>query len=58
MILYYKKQGEIKHFSIAILFDNLKHDTTAVYEFQKIIVTYLKKKFIPIKIFYFIDDAA
>lgn len=30
---------------------------TTVYEFQKIIVTYLKKKFTPTKIFYFTDDA-
>lgn len=58
MVIYYKEEGELKHSSIAILSDNLKHDTIAVHECQKIIVNYLKTNFTPSKIFYCTDGAA
>lgn len=57
-VIYYKEQGELKHCSVAILSDSLKHDTVAVYECQKIIIKYLKKHFKPSKLIYFTDGAA
>lgn len=38
VVIYYKEKDEIKHKSIAILSDNLKHDTTAVYQYQTLII--------------------
>lgn len=57
-VIYYKEQEELKHRSIAILSDSLKHDTIAVYECQKIIIKYLKEHFNPTKLIYFTDGAA
>ncbi|KYM96890.1 hypothetical protein ALC62_12427 [Cyphomyrmex costatus] len=57
-VIYYKEQEELKHRSIAILSDSLKHDTIAVYECQKIIVQFLKENFNPVKIIYFTDGTA
>ena len=57
MVIYYKKDGKLKYVSIAIISDNLAHDTVAVHEYQKIIVDYLKTHFRPKKIYYFTDGA-
>lgn len=41
---------------MAIIFDNWNHDTATVYEYQKLIVNYLKQNFaVPKKIYYFTD---
>lgn len=57
-VIYYTENGELKHRSLVILSDSLNHDTVAVYEFQKIIINYLKKNFNPKKMYYFTDGAA
>ena len=57
MVIYYKKDEKLKYVSIAIISDNLAHDTVAVHEYQKIIVDYLKTHFRPKKIYYFTVDA-
>ena len=41
-VIYYVKDSEVKHKSVAIISDNLSHDTVAVYEYQKIILNYLE----------------
>uniref|UniRef100_A0ABD2WEB3 Uncharacterized protein n=1 Tax=Trichogramma kaykai TaxID=54128 RepID=A0ABD2WEB3_9HYME len=58
VVVYYKEKNEEKHKSLAIISDNLAHDTVAVYVYQKIIIEYLKNSFEPKRIFYFIDGAA
>ena len=57
MVIYYKKDEKLKYVSIAIISDNLAHDTVAVHDYQKIIVDYLKNHFRPKKIYYFTVDA-
>ena len=57
VVIYYKNGGELKHRSIAIISDNLAHDTVAVHEYRKIIINYLKNNFDPKKIYYFTDGA-
>ena len=42
---------------MAIISDDLKHDTVAVYEYQKIILNYLKSKFEVQKVYYVSDGA-
>ena len=54
---YYKDGGELKHRSIAIISDNLAHDTVTVHEYQKIIINYLKNNFEPKRIYYFTDGS-
>ena len=56
-MIYYIDGGELKHGSIAIISDNLAHDTVAVHEYQKIIINYLKNYFEPKKIYYFTDGS-
>ena len=56
-MIYYKDGGELKHRSVAIISDNLAHDTVAVHEYQKIIIHYLKNNFESKKIYYFIDGS-
>ncbi|KAJ8685076.1 hypothetical protein QAD02_020869 [Eretmocerus hayati] len=43
VVIYYVENGELKHKSLAIISDNLAHDTYSVYQYQKIIIGYLKK---------------
>ena len=57
VVVYYKENDELKHVSIAIISDNLNHDTISVYEYQKIIITYLKNHFRVYKIYYVTDGA-
>ena len=47
----------MKHTSIAMISDNLAHDTVAVHEYQKIVINYLKNNFELKKIYYFTDGA-
>ena len=49
--------NELKHLSVVIISDYLtiSHDTISVYEFQNIIVHFLKKNFLPKKVIYFKD---
>ena len=56
-VVYYKENQDLKHISIAIISDNLNHDTVAVYEYQKIIISHLKSNFIVKKIYYLTDGA-
>lgn len=58
VVIYYTENNELKHKSLAIISDNLCHDTIAVYVYQKIIIDYLKKDFDPKKIYYVSDGAA
>ena len=53
----YCKQNELKHVSIAVICDNLNHDTIAVYEYQKIVISYLKINFVIKKVYYLTDGA-
>ena len=57
VIVYYNQNDELKHISIAVISDNLNHDTIAVYEYQKIVISYLKTNFAVKKVYYFIDGA-
>ena len=56
-MIYLKKDEELKHISIAIISDNLAHDTVTVQEYQMIKVDYLKTHFRLKKIYYFTDGA-
>ncbi|XP_043462733.1 uncharacterized protein LOC122498838 isoform X1 [Leptopilina heterotoma] len=58
VIVNYKFENEIKHISMAIISDNLQHDTVAVYVYQQIIIAYLKEHFSPKFIHYFTDGAS
>lgn len=58
VVIYYREREVEKHKSIAIISDNLNHDTVAVYEYQKIITQFLKDNFVPKKIYYFSDGAS
>lgn len=58
-VMYYYKDGdELKHGSMAILSDDLRHNTSAVFSFHSKIIQRLKEKFTPTKIIYFSDGAA
>ncbi|KAJ8677331.1 hypothetical protein QAD02_013118 [Eretmocerus hayati] len=59
VVIYYVENGELKHESLAIISDNLAHDTYFVYQYQKIIIEYLKKNFeLVTKIFHVTDGAS
>ncbi|KAJ8684135.1 hypothetical protein QAD02_019927 [Eretmocerus hayati] len=59
IVIYYVENGELKHKSLAIISDNLAHDTYSVYQYQKIIIEYFKKNFeLVTKIFYVTDGAS
>ncbi|KAJ8677797.1 hypothetical protein QAD02_013584 [Eretmocerus hayati] len=59
VVIYYVKNGELKHRSLAIISDNLAHDTYSVHQYQKIIIEYLKKNFeLVTNIFYVTDGAS
>ncbi|XP_017469505.1 PREDICTED: uncharacterized protein LOC108361408 [Rhagoletis zephyria] len=51
------KDGKLEHKSMAIISDDLKHDAVAVYEYQKIILNYLKSEFTVAKVYYVSDGA-
>lgn len=42
IVIYYREGKEVKHKSINIISNNLSHDTAAVYEYQKIMLDYVK----------------
>ncbi|KAJ8675721.1 hypothetical protein QAD02_011507 [Eretmocerus hayati] len=59
VVIYYVENGELKHKSLAIISDNLAHDTYSVYQYQKIIIEYLRENFeLVMKIFYVTDEAS
>ncbi|KAJ8667533.1 hypothetical protein QAD02_009196 [Eretmocerus hayati] len=59
VVIYYVENGELKHRSLAIISDNLAHDTYSVYQYQKIIIEYWKKNFeVVTKIFYVTGGAS
>ena len=58
IIVYYRENDDLKHESVAIISDNLNHDTVSVYEYQKIILNYLKGHHQLKKIYYITDGAA
>lgn len=59
VVYYYVQNQELKHHSMAILSDDLKHNTTAVHAFQKILINHLRERNIPLtNIIYFTDGAA
>ena len=43
--MHYKENKELKHLSIAVISDHLNNDTVPVYEYQKIVISYLKTNF-------------
>ena len=55
--MYYKQIDELKHVSIAVISDNLNHDTIAVYEYKKIVISSFKTNFAVKKVHYFTDGA-
>ncbi|XP_017470011.1 PREDICTED: uncharacterized protein LOC108378244 [Rhagoletis zephyria] len=57
IVIYYMKDGKLEHKSMAIISDDLKHDAVAVYEYQKIILNYLKSEFTVAKVYYVSDGA-
>ena len=58
VVVYYKGNDELEHVSMAIISDNLNHDSISVYEYQKIVISYLKANFTVNKIYYLTDGAA
>ena len=54
-MIYHKNGGELKYRSIAIISDNLAHDTVAGHQYQKIKINYLKNNSEPKKMYYFTD---
>lgn len=57
IVVYYKENNDLKHVSLAVISDNLNHDTVAVYEYQKITIHYLKSNFTVKKVYYITDGA-
>ena len=57
-IAYYKNNGTLKSISCVMVSDSLVHDTIAVSYFQKRLLSVIKGKVEPKKIFYFSDGAA
>ena len=59
IVVYLKEDGKVTCKSICCLSDVMKHDTVAVYAFQKELITHLKKEHPQIeKLVYFSDGAA
>ena len=58
IVVYYREDGKLKNLSIVGISDCLKHDTIAVYIFQRKLIDILKRKFPHIrKIIYYSDGA-
>ena len=55
--VYYEQNDELKHVRIAVISDNLNHDTIVVYEYKKIVISYLKTNFAVMKVYYLTDGA-
>lgn len=56
--IYYRTEKDLKFKGAAIISDSLNHDTVAVYEYQNIIIKFLKEHYSPKKIIYFTDGAS
>lgn len=57
-VFYYKEGNEIKHGSIVMISDDLKHDTPTFYAFQKILHQHLADHGIAVSILKYITDGA
>lgn len=57
-VIYTKSKGELVHHSIVILSDNLHHDVAAVYDFQKLMINFLKEQYSTIKKIIYVTDGA
>ena len=57
-VAYYKENGKIESICCVMVSDSLVHDTVAVSYFQNKILSVIKIKLAPTKIFYFSDGAA
>ena len=59
-VCYYRKSTELEHINLVVISDGLKHDTVAVYLFQRNLVKMRKNKinFEIKKLIYFSDGAA
>ena len=58
-VLYFKENDKLKHKSLCILSDHLKHDTAVFYCFQQILTDHIKEVIPKIKkLMYFTDGAA
>lgn len=57
-VFYYREENEVKHGSIVMISDDLKHDTATFYAYQKILHKHLSEKsIVASKIIYFTDGA-
>lgn len=57
-VFYYREGSEVKHGSIVMISDDLKHDTSAFYAFQKILHKHLLAKSILVSKIIYITDGA
>ncbi|CAG9788176.1 unnamed protein product [Diatraea saccharalis] len=57
-VFYYKKDQNLKHGSIVMISDDLKHDTATYYTFQKLLHQHLHEKSISTKKYIYITDGA
>lgn len=57
-VYYYRQEQNIKHGSIVMLSDDLKHDTATFFEFQNILHRHLQENNIITKKYIFITDGA
>ena len=59
-VVYYRHTGEELHLCFVVISESLHHDTIAVFQFQKTLLSYLKEVLPrkPKKIIYFSDGAA
>ncbi|KAJ8684815.1 hypothetical protein QAD02_020608 [Eretmocerus hayati] len=58
VVLHFIENGELKHESFAIIFDDSKHNTFAVHQYQKIIIEYPKQHFELITKIIYVSDGA
>lgn len=45
VVIYFRKNGELKHESLCFITDDLKHDVSAVHVFVNHVIAYIKEKF-------------
>ena len=59
VVIYYKENGELKHFSLCILSDDLEHDTSFVHELQRRVMHFIKEKLPQVtSVLYFSDGCS
>lgn len=57
-VFYYKDGSDIKHGSIVMISNDLKHDTASFFAFQKLLHQHLLRKVIPVSKITYITDGA